>query len=152
MAELQTIQTAEIDRSQNYHVTGQRERSITELQQRACLTPRPLTSNIPVIGGFIAWFRNAWNSVSTQWYIAPLIQQQNEFNQGVVDELRALRDELHTLAIAQQELNQLIREISDRLIANDRDVTALTHDLGKVTYAVIRLDEDLKRLDGALRS
>lgn len=152
MAELQTIQTAEIDRSQNYHVTGQRERSIMELQQRACLTPRPLTSNTPVIGGFIAWFRNAWNSVSTQWYIAPLIQQQNEFNQGVVDELRALRDELHTLAIAQQELNQLIREISDRLIANDRDVTALTHDLGKVTYAVIRLDEDLKRLDGALRS
>lgn len=152
MTELQTIQTAEIDRSQNYHVTGQRERSIMELQQRACLTPRPLTSNIPVIGGFIAWFRNAWNSVSTQWYIAPLIQQQNEFNQGVVDELRALRDELHTLAIAQQELNQLIREISDRLIANDRDVTALTHDLGKVTYAVIRLDEDLKRLDGALRS
>jgi hypothetical protein len=152
MTELQTIQTAEIDRSQNYHVTGQRERSIMELQQRACLTPRPLTSNTPVIGAFIAWFRNAWNSVSTQWYIAPLIQQQNEFNQGVVDELRALRDELHTLAIAQQELNQLIREISDRLIANDRDVTALTHDLGKVTYAVIRLDEDLKRLDGALRS
>ncbi|MCL4829914.1 MAG: hypothetical protein KJZ95_21315, partial [Caldilinea sp.] len=86
MTELQTIQTAEIDRSQNYHVTGQRERSIMELQQRACLTPRPLTSNTPVIGGFIAWFRNAWNSVSTQWYIAPLIQQQNEFNQGVVDE------------------------------------------------------------------
>ncbi|GIK73652.1 MAG: hypothetical protein BroJett021_26400 [Chloroflexota bacterium] len=183
MTELQTIQTAEIDRSQNYHVTGQRERSIMELQQRACLTPRPLTSNTPVIGGFIAWFRNAWNSVSTQWYIAPLIQQQNEFNQGVVDELRALRDDMQSLHaelriiaseqqelkqqtdkiadlvdvagvgyIRIQELKQLLDEISDRLIANDRDVAALTHDLGKVTYAVIRLDEDLKRLDGALRS
>lgn len=129
-------------------MTEHRKCSIVELQQRACLTPRPLTSNMPVIGGLIAWFRNAWNSVSTRWYIAPLIQQQNEFNQGVVDELRAIKDELHTLAIAQQELNQLIDEISDRLIANDRDVVALTHDLGKVTYAVIRLDEDLKRLDG----
>jgi signal transduction histidine kinase len=181
MTELQAFQTTETDRSQDYHMTEQWERSVAELQQRACLTPRPLTSNTPVIGGFLAWFRNAWNSVSTRWYIAPLIQQQNEFNQGVVDELRAIRSnlqslhsELQTLAIAQHELRQrfneiedftrftlqgqdtklelkqLLDEISDRLIATDRDVVALTHDLGKVTYAVIRLDEDLKRLDGTL--
>lgn len=124
--------------------------SVAALQQRACLTPRPLTSTTPVIGGVIAWFRNTWNSVSTRWYVAPLVQQQNEFNQGVVSELYTLKEELHTLIIAQQEMRELLDEISSRLIASDRDVVAVTHDLGKVTYTVIRLDETIKRLDDAL--
>ena len=126
--------------------------AVASLRQRAALEPRQLTSNTPVIGGVIAWFRNTWNSVSTRWYVAPLVQQQNELNQGVVNELYTIQEELHTLVIAQQEMKQLLDEISDRLLANDRDVVALTHDLGKVTYAVIRLDENLKRIDSVLPS
>jgi hypothetical protein len=142
MTELQTLQSSENDDGQGDRMTERWERSVAALRQHAYLAPRPLTSNTPVIGGVIAWFRNTWNSVSTRWYVAPLIQQQNEFNQGVVDELCAL-------AITQQQLKQLLEEISDRLIANDRDMAALTHDLGKVTYAVIQLDENVKRLDDA---
>lgn len=157
MIESQSPQVSESGENQSYHATGQWEQSVEKLQRQAYLTPQPLTSETPVVGGVIAWFRNAWNSVSTRWYVAPLVQQQNEFNQSVVDELRtikgdiqSLRSELHTLAVAQQNMRQLLDEISDRLIANDRDVIALTHDLGKVTYAVIRLDEDLKRLDDTI--
>lgn len=131
-------------------MTEEWKHSVTALQQRACLTPRPLASTTPVIGRAIAWFRNTWNSVSTRWYVAPLVQQQNEFNQGVVSELYTLKEELHTLIIAQQEMRELLDEISSRLIASDRDVVAVTHDLGKVTYTVIRLDETIKRLDDAL--
>lgn len=157
MTELQTLQANENIESHGRYTPEIWEHAITQLQRKASLTPRPLTSNMPVIGRAIAWFRNAWNSVSTRWYIAPLVQQQNEFNHGVIDELRAVRSDLHslrselgTIVDAQQELRQLLDEISDRLIANDRDVAALTHDLGKVTYAVIRLDKNLKRIDSTL--
>ncbi len=147
-----------------------------QLLDRAHLIPQPFTSKLPLIGPVIVWFRSAWNSVSTRWYLAPLLQQQSEFNYLVTHELRVLTDKLHvlrnelgtvagdlnntitelntvngklhalegtahTLTTERQELRQLIDEISERLIANDKDVVTLSHDLGKVTYALIRLSE-----------
>lgn len=153
MTELQTSQIVERREGLGDPETERLDRSLVELRQQAHLTPRPLTSNTPVIGKAIAWFRNMWNSVSTRWYIAPLAQQQTRYNQLVVDELQtlAMRQQelrrLFDLVMTQQELRQLLDEISERLVATDRDVVALTHDLGKVTYAVIRLDEDIKRID-----
>ena len=138
-------------------MSNQEEPSVDRLQQKARLEPQPFTSNVPLLGSLIVWVCRTWNSVATRWYVAPLIQQQNEFNQGVVDELRLLRadmqstlSELHNISIAQQELRQLCDEISDRLIILDRDVGVLTHDLGKVTYAVIRQDEEMKRIGSSL--
>lgn len=122
---------------------------MAHLANGAILTPQPFTSDAPVIGGFIAWFRSAWNSIATRWYLAPLLQQQNEFNLMLVDEVRALHHEQQTLrqvVTEQQARWPIIEEVSDRLIATDRDATTLAHDLAQLTAAFIRLEDRLATL------
>jgi hypothetical protein len=168
-------------------------RLLDDLLSRSHLTPQPFTSSIPLVGRIIIWFRSAWNSVSTRWYLAPLLQQQSEFNQLVVEELHVLNNEfqimsnklqvlngelqtlkgefqtlkgefqtlgnelrlsnheLHLLTTDQHELRQTVDEISDRLIANDRDVATLSYDLGKVTYTVIQLHEGFTGLNDSIK-
>jgi len=53
---------------------------------------RPFASQVPLLGRWIVAFRNLWNSVSTQWYVRPMLSQQVQFNGAVV---RALL-QLHT--------------------------------------------------------
>lgn len=178
------------------------------------LIPHPFRSSVPVIGPVIAWFRTVWNSVSTRWYLAPLLQQQSEYNHSVVRELQILNQTIQTLQVQihrigqeqerqtqviiadqqalrtdvqtlrtsiadlqalrtsiadlqalrtpiadlqtvthhlsvytqqleaeQQNLMQFSDEISDRLTAMDQDFAAMLHDLAKVTYTLIRIDE-----------
>ena len=100
-----------------------------EIQRRAQVEERAFTSQAPVVGPLIVRFRQVWNSISTRWYVLPLIQQQNEFNLLVVQQLQL------TWAV--------LDELSERLVADDRDVTALAHDLGKLTYAFVRLEQRL---------
>lgn len=138
-------------------MSNQESHSIHYLRQIARLQPQPFFSGIPLFGRVIVWVRSAWNSVSTRWYIEPLIRQQNEFNQGTVYEFQALRNdlemlrqELQVLAFTQQQHRTMLDEISERVIVSDREIVTLTHDLGKVTYAVIQLDETVKQFTGAL--
>jgi hypothetical protein len=115
---------------------------MAHLANRAILTPQPFTSGAPIVGGFIAWFRSAWNSISTRWYLAPILQQQNELNLMLIDELRSLRRDM----AEQQARWPIVEEISDRLIATDRDATTLAHDLAQLTAAVIQLEDRLATL------
>jgi hypothetical protein len=147
-------------------------RPFDHLLSRSVLTPQPFTSSIPLLGSVIVWFRSTWNSVSTRWYLAPLLQQQSEFNQLVVHELNLLNNELQAinsklhllndefrlsntellrLMTEQNELKQIADELSDRLIANDKDVATLSHDLGKVVYTVTRLRDDLTGSNDAVK-
>lgn len=118
---------------------------MAHLASRAILTPQPFTSRAPIIGGLIVWFRNAWNSISTRWYLAPILQQQNEINLMLIDELRALRRDM----VEQQARWPIVEEISDRLIATDRDATTLAHDLAQLTAAVIQLEDRLAALNAS---
>ena len=43
------------------------------LVEKSRVVERPFTSNVPLAGPFIARFREAWNSVSTKWYVRPLL-------------------------------------------------------------------------------
>ncbi len=46
----------------------------------AALQERPFTSRGAVFGRLIVAVRSLWNSVSTKWYVRPLVQQQTVFN------------------------------------------------------------------------
>lgn len=81
------------------------------LKEYAVVQPQPFVSRTPVIGGVIVWFRTMWNNVSTRWYVAPILEQQNTFNQLVIQQLEAV------------EL---------RLIEQDRQLTTLTHELAEL--------------------
>lgn len=63
---------------------------------RTLREPR-FSSRLPVIGPLIVALRRFWNWLSTKWYVQPILQQQNQFNEGLVrslDELAAMIVEL----------------------------------------------------------
>ena len=51
-----------------------------ELMARRMLHEPTFSSDKPVIGPLIAAFREAWNNVSTKWYVRLILQQQVAFN------------------------------------------------------------------------
>lgn len=101
------------------------------------LCEQPFRSDVRVVGPLIAWFRSTWNSVSTRWYVLPLVQQQNEFNALVVSHL--------------QEMNERMTEMSERMTDLDRDQTALTRNVAELTFHVIRLGRAVEALQVGLQ-
>jgi GT2 family glycosyltransferase/polyhydroxyalkanoate synthesis regulator phasin len=80
---------------------------------------QPFRSTVPFVGKGIAAFREAWNNVSTRWYVLPLLQQQNAFNHTV----------LRLMQQMQQDIAQHMREV-DRL-----------------TLAIARLERSVQALE-----
>jgi GT2 family glycosyltransferase len=99
---------------------------ISELEALWEVKEQPFRSQLPVLGRWVAGFRNAWNSISTKWYVRPLLSQQVKFNAAV---LRLVRD-LHT-----QHWDD------DALIA------LLAQRCGALTARVVQLEERLARLE-----
>lgn len=111
----------------------------TKLEQLEAVSEveeRPFESAVPVVGPLIARLRQAWNNVSTTWYVRPILQQQNEFNHLIVQHLQALAS-----------LNQ---EIDARLIDNDRDGTALARQMAEISAAISGLEKQLLELEQQL--
>ena len=112
------------------------EELIAELEAKRTIREEPFRSDKPIVGRFIAWFRTAWNSISTRWYVLPLLQQQNEFNALVVSHLR--------------ETERQLDEIDRRLIDLDRDHTSLTRDVAELTYQLIHMNRLLTAIEAQL--
>jgi GT2 family glycosyltransferase len=87
----------------------------SDLQARWDIKERPFHSDAPIVGGGIAAFRHAWNSVSTRWYVLPILQQQIDFNSTVVNLMNALRHSiqqtLDSLKGQRRDVAQNMREI-----------------------------------------
>ena len=93
---------------------------IDPLQALAVVHEGSFVSNLPVIGPLVAGFRKLWNGVSTQWYVRPLLRQQNQFNQVLVARLRALESrvisqdqDLSALILEQRALASKVQELMD---------------------------------------
>ena len=95
---------------------------VDELDVTSTVHEQSFRSDKAIIGPLIAWFRTMWNSVSTRWYVLPMVEQQNAFNSAVVSHLQ---------------------EMSERLIAIDRDQTALARNIAELRYRHIQLDRQL---------
>jgi hypothetical protein len=65
-------------------ITSPIDPNLDQLQSMAALQEHRFHSRVPLIGPLIVRFRELWNSVSTRWYVRPLIQQQSEFNERIV--------------------------------------------------------------------
>ncbi len=113
-----------------------RETRLETLRREVTVEERPFTSQTPVIGPLIVWFRSAWNSVATKWYMRPLIQQQNRANLRLVDE------------IGQQ--NARVDRLAGLLVEQDRAQTGLVHETAVLTTQVRQLNNRLRELDARL--
>ena len=73
-------------------------------RDKAAIKERPFTSGVPVLGGLIVRARTAWNWMSTKWWVRPLVEQQNDFNQEM---LSLLGSALHAVRASALAMNQL---------------------------------------------
>lgn len=117
-------------------------RILDYLKEKWHVQERPFVSHTPLIGPLIARFREAWNSVSTRWYVRLLLQQQNEFNWLVVQRLQEVEEF--------EEVQSLAGELDERALDNDREAMALAREAGELTYAVVRLEKRLAELETRL--
>jgi len=121
--------------------------SLALLRERQLLREQPFGSQAPIVGPVIARLRAAWNSVSTKWYVRPLLQQQNEFNELAVTEIAAQAARLRELEIR-------IHDHDAWLVAQDREQAEFVRDLAELRLLVVQmnrllleLNEDLQRVD-----
>ena len=55
---------------------------------------QPFVSHAPLVGPLLVRLREAWNWMSTTWYVRPLLAQQNTFNAQAVAVLRQALEEV----------------------------------------------------------
>lgn len=87
------------------------------LHEGAQVREQPFTSDKPIIGRFIVFVREKWNSVAAKWYVRPMVQQQNQFNATVVNAL--------------QEMNRRLEQLEEWLIHTDRDATMMARQVAE---------------------
>jgi GT2 family glycosyltransferase len=154
--------------------------SLNQLRMKQRIQEQPFVSPVPVFGPLIAHLRAAWNSVSTKWYVRPLVQQQNEFNELTVNQLmvQGARLEHQEARLGDGErrfdeqairLADLDAQLTDRaelhesrvrdhdtwLVAQDREQSEFVHDLAEIRLQLIqmnRLLQDLNRRVGRLEA
>ncbi len=136
--------------------------NIERLRQLATLQEHRFRSSIPLIGPLIARLRAGWNSVSTKWYVRPLLQQQNEFNELVATAIAAQDAELHIQAAQLSDLEGRLAEEAIRLgelqarihdhdawlIARDREQSELVRDLAELRLLLVQMNRLLLDLNG----
>ena len=134
---------------------------LDQMRAKQQIREQPFTSRLPVFGPLIARLRTVWNSVSTKWYVRPLVQQQNEFNElavaGIADidaELRnqavRLGDLESGLAAEATRLRDLVVRIHDHdawLIAQDREQSEFVRDLAELRLLLVQMNRLLPDLN-----
>jgi septal ring factor EnvC (AmiA/AmiB activator) len=113
---------------------------LSELHARASVQERPFTSDTPVIGRLLVRLREAWNSISTRWYVRPMLHQQNLFNQQVIQAYQELLEAHVELNRELQEKNRqleaLLEQVEAWLINSERDVTLLARKLAEGEHRI----------------
>ena len=95
------------------------------LKELATVEERPFTSHTPLIGPLIIRFRSAWNSVAAKWYVRPLLEQQNKFN---------------------QQTASIIEEQTRWQLTQDQENAALTREVARLTIQIVHLNRQLDQL------
>ena len=141
---------------------------LDQLRSKRQIREQPFASDAPVLGPLIARLRAAWNSVSTKWYVRPLLQQQNEFNELIVAQIAAhdadLRSQATRLAgeaarladleasfVRRADFQQVRLQDHDAwLIAQDREQAQLVRDLAEIRLLLIQIDRLLQDVNGRM--
>ena len=75
------------------------------------VSPRPFTSNVPLIGPLIVAFRQVWYNVAARWQDLSLFEQQNRFNHAVQEMLEHQERKIEYLEREMMDLKE--RWLSD---------------------------------------
>ena len=79
---------------------------------------QPFVSHAPLVGPLLVRLRQAWNWMSTTWYVRPLTAQQNQFNAQITTLLRTTLTEIETARwerdLVRLDLEALRRDLDER--------------------------------------
>jgi hypothetical protein len=78
--------------------------TLANARSMATVHEQPFTSGTPVLGPFIVMVRNAWNWMSTKWWVRPMLMQQNGLNAELIN---ALCNSLQVVRLTTLSLNRL---------------------------------------------
>jgi septal ring factor EnvC (AmiA/AmiB activator) len=87
---------------------------------------KSLTSDFPLIGPLVAWFRNSVNSISTKWYMRSILDQQNQLNRRL-----------------SEQAAQLQLQLSDQ----DHELSIMAHDMAEITNQLIQMNQMLSAIE-----
>jgi hypothetical protein len=83
---------------------AQRSHALTELSDLAVISAHlPVTWSTPVVGRAIAYSKRGMR-ILLRWYVNPIVEQQNTFNEALV----------RTMASLEQRLQEIERQLSQR--------------------------------------
>lgn len=103
------------------------------LLKEGTIVEQPFSSEIPILGSLIVWFRTMWNSVAAKWYVRPMLEQQNKFNGLIVERVRDFEAYAYDLTSEQ-----------------DRDLSRLRHDMAALHVQLNQLNQQLAALNDHL--
>jgi O-antigen biosynthesis protein len=103
------------------------QKQVDILRARWLVQEQPFRSGAPFVGRFVIYLRSRFNNLSTRWYVQPILQQQNEFNQAAYRALEDVERQIENLdapmvmhnAIVYERLSRLEKTTNDRLDAVD---------------------------------
>jgi hypothetical protein len=104
------------------------------LLKKGTVIEQPFSSEVPIFGSLIAWFRTVWNNVATKWYVRPMLDQQNDFNRSAVKSLRDFETYSYEFSLEQE-----------------REIGRLRHDLAALHLQLTHLNRHLAELDNHLK-
>ena len=107
----------------------------------------PFTSQVPILGRWIAAFRNLWNSVATKWYVRPLLSQQVKFNGTVVRALLQLHLQDEALHAQDEALYARDEALQTHYWDDDALLAWLAERCGMLAGRVVELEIRLARVE-----
>ena len=114
---------------------------VTPLQEVEALTEireQPFHSDVPILGRWIAAFRQRWNSISTEWYVRPMMRQQSTVNTLFWHALTQSRQQQHDL----QQRTALT--LTEYLSGQAQEISELSQEVERLKRRVAELNEGKK--------
>lgn len=76
---------------------AERSHALTELSDLAVISAHlPVTWSTPVVGRAIAYSKRGMR-ILLRWYVNPIVEQQNTFNEALVRAIASLEERLHEI-------------------------------------------------------
>lgn len=120
---------------------------VGELEALWEVRENPFTSQVPILGHWIAAFRNLWNSVATKWYVRPLLSQQVKFNGTVVRALLQLHLQDEALHAQDEALYARDEALQTHYWDDDALLAWLAERCGMLAGRVVELEIRLARVE-----
>ncbi len=112
---------------------------LAQISAMASVQAKPFQSELPLIGGLVAFLRDLWSRIAVKPFVAPLLDQQNDINKLLVerfsDSIRMLeeKDQLQSdRVVSMSDSAAQIRKLNETFIQLDRRIELLERkDLGQ---------------------